>query len=55
MSEVLTLDISQIVSEDDTPVDNLSEKQQHLLTEALYSLWLAPNGSTRFLAAAEET
>lgn len=58
MSEVLTaeivtsLDISHIVTEDDTPVDNLSEKQQRLLTEALYSSWLAPNGSKRFLAAA---
>ena len=59
MSEVLTaeivtsLDISHIVTEDDTSVDNLlSEKQQRLLTEALYSSWLAPNGSKRFLAAA---
>lgn len=59
MSEVLTaeivtsLDISHIVTEDDTPVDNLlSEKQQRLLTEALYSLWLALDGLKRFLAAA---
>ena len=31
-------DISNLVIEDDTPVDNLiSEKQQRLLTEPLYS------------------
>ncbi len=33
-------DISQIVTEDDTPVDNLfSAKQQRLLVEPLYSSW----------------
>jgi len=33
-------DISQIVTEDDTPVDNLfSAKQQRLLVESLYSSW----------------
>ena len=36
--ETLTPDISSLVTEDDTPVDNLaSEKQQRLLTSALYS------------------
>ncbi len=36
--EFLTPDISQIVTEDETPVDNLfSEKQQRLLTTTLYS------------------
>lgn len=59
MSEVLidetvtSVDISHIVTEDDTPVDNLlSEKQQRLLTESLYSSWVAPNNSQRFLVAA---
>jgi len=34
----ITLDIQDLVTEDDTPVDNLlSEKQQRLLTEPLYS------------------
>ena len=39
--EVVTeLDISHIVTEDDTPVDNFqSEKQQRLLVEPLYSSW----------------
>jgi hypothetical protein len=32
------IDISQLIPEDDTPVDNLpSEKHQRLLTEPLYS------------------
>jgi Uma2 family endonuclease len=36
-------DISAIVTEDDTPVDNIySEKQQRLLTEPLYSSWSGP-------------
>ncbi len=34
----IAADISHLVIEDDTPVDNLiSEKQQRLLTKALYS------------------
>lgn len=47
-------DISQLVIENDTPVDNfLCEKQQRLLTEVLYSSWLPPEGSTTlFIAAA---
>lgn len=33
-------DTSQMITEDDTPVDNLfSEKQQRLLTEPLYASW----------------
>ena len=33
-------DITNLMTEDDTPVDNLpSEKQQRLLTEPLYSSW----------------
>ena len=48
MSEILTLeevpspDISHIITEDDTPVDNIfSAKQQRLLVESLYSGWLS--------------
>jgi Uma2 family endonuclease len=43
-------DIDHLVTEDDTPVDNLpSEKQQRLLTEPLYSSW---SRAEPFLAAA---
>lgn len=46
-------DISALVTEDDTPVDNLpSEKQQRLLTEPLYSSWTGPGDNRSFLAAA---
>ncbi|ALF54934.1 hypothetical protein ACX27_22280 [Nostoc piscinale CENA21] len=46
-------DISHIVIEDDTPVDNFrSEKQQRLLTEVLYTSWNHPTGSERFIVAA---
>jgi len=38
--EELRPDVSHLVTEDDTPVDNLfSEKQQRLLTEPLYTSW----------------
>jgi Uma2 family endonuclease len=38
--EIIEIDYSQFVTEDDTPVDNLfSEKQQRLLTEPLYASW----------------
>jgi Uma2 family endonuclease len=42
-SEALAIpDISHLVIEDDTPVDNFqSEKQQRLLTEPLYSSWFS--------------
>jgi hypothetical protein len=44
------LDISQLVIEDDTPVDNFqSEKQQRLLIEPLYSSWTS---NSSFIAAA---
>ena len=59
MSEVYTTetapapDISHIVIEDDTALDNFrSEKQQRLLTEALYSSWRGWDGSSRFIVAA---
>ncbi|WP_414583419.1 Uma2 family endonuclease [Scytonema sp. PCC 10023] len=46
-------DISHLVIEDDAPLDNfLSEKQQRLLTEVLYSSWLPPTGYGTFIAAA---
>jgi Uma2 family endonuclease len=46
-------DIQGLITEDDTPVDNLpSEKQQRLLTEPLYSAWVGPGEGRTFLAAA---
>ncbi|MBE2199365.1 MAG: Uma2 family endonuclease [Anaerolinea sp.] len=46
-------DISHLVTEDDTPVDNLaSEKQMRLLTEPLYTSWEGPGEQRPFLAAA---
>ena len=42
-SAVIAPDVSSIVTEDDTPVDNIySEKQQRLLTDALYTSWAGP-------------
>ena len=51
------LEMENLVTEDDTPVDNiLSEKQQRLLTEPLYSAWAGPDPKTpgyrRFMALA---
>jgi hypothetical protein len=49
----LVPDIQGLVTEDDTPVDNLaSEKHQRLLTETLYSSWDGPGAGRSFLAAA---
>lgn len=46
-------DISQLITEDDTPVDNiLSEKQQRLLTEPLYSSWEGMGNDRTFVALA---
>jgi Uma2 family endonuclease len=46
-------DISHIVTEDDTPVDNLaSAKNQRLLVDPLYSSWRPPEGIETFLADA---
>ncbi|MDE0205738.1 MAG: Uma2 family endonuclease [Candidatus Tectomicrobia bacterium] len=48
-----SVDIESLVTEDDTPVDNMpSEKQQRLLTEPLYSSWAGPGAGRTFLAAA---
>jgi Uma2 family endonuclease len=49
----ITPDIHGLITEDDTPVDNLpSEKQQRLLTEPLYSSWTGVGTERPFLAAA---
>ena len=49
----VSADIESLVTEDDTPVDNMpSEKQQRLLTEPLYSSWAGPGAGRTFLAAA---
>jgi len=46
-------DIQCLITEDETPVDNLpSEKQQRLLIEPLYSVWAGPGAGRTFLAAA---
>lgn len=51
-------DVSNVVTEDDTPVDNLpSERQQRLLVEPLYTSWAGPPAHEEdrprsFLAAA---
>ena len=47
------VDIESLVTEDDTPVDNMpSEKEQRLLTEPLYSSWSGPGAGRSFVAAA---
>lgn len=52
LAEVVSPDISRVVTEDDTPVDNLfSETQQRLLCDCLYSSWSRPDGPQVFLAA----
>ena len=49
----LGVDIETLVTEDDTPVDNMpSEKQQRLLTEPLFSSWSGPGEGRSFVAAA---
>ena len=45
--------VDHLVTEDNTPVDNIfSEKQQRLLVEPLYSSWTGPGGQRRFIALA---
>lgn len=42
--------VDHLVTEDNTPVDNIfSEKQQRLLTEPLYSSWNGPGPGRRFV------
>ncbi|MBI4854594.1 MAG: Uma2 family endonuclease [Acidobacteria bacterium] len=49
---ILNIDIKHLITEDDEPVDNfLTEKQERLLTEPLYSCW-KPEGNRTFLVAA---
>lgn len=46
-------DVSHLITEDDTPVDNLfSEKQQRLLTRPLYITWMKPGAEHKFVVAA---
>ena len=45
--------IDHLVTEDDTPVDNIfSEKQQRLLVESLYTSWRGTDQTRQFLALA---
>jgi Uma2 family endonuclease len=45
--------VDDLVTEDDTPVDNLfSEKQQRLLAESLYTAWPGPGAGRPFLVMA---
>jgi Uma2 family endonuclease len=45
--EPFDVDVSHLITEDDTPVDNpFSERQQHLLVETLYTTWQPPNNKT---------
>ena len=47
------INVEELITEDDTPVDNwASEKQQRLLTEPLYSSWSGPGEGRTFIAAA---
>jgi len=49
--EIPRPDISHLVTEDDTPVDNLfSEKQMRLLVDSLYNGWGGPIDGRPFLA-----
>ena len=50
---ITKLDLSHIVTEDDTPVDNLfSERQMRLLAESLYTSWSGPGEGRTFVAMA---
>ena len=51
---ILRPDISHLVTEDDTPVDNLfSEKQMRLLVDSLYNGWIGPSDGRPFLATTD--
>ncbi len=53
LEELEIPNIDHLVTEDDTPVDNLpSEKNQRLLVEPLYSSWKETNPERKFLATA---
>lgn len=50
--EIPVPEVSGLITEDDTPVDNVfSEKQMRLLTEPLHTSWSPPGGRNYFLAA----
>ncbi len=52
-TEVTPPDVSHIITEDDTPVDNLfSEKQMRLLAESLYASWRGPADGRPFVVMA---
>ncbi|MBI3959597.1 MAG: Uma2 family endonuclease [Chloroflexi bacterium] len=52
--EIPRPDISHLVTEDDTPVDNLfSEKQMRLLADSLYNGWSGPSDGRPFLATTD--
>jgi len=51
--EWATVDYTNIITEDDAPVDNLfSERQMSLLTESLYASWSGPGEGRSFVAMA---
>ncbi len=51
--EIERPDISHLVTEDDTPVDNArTEKQMRLLTHVLYAAWEGPGDGRPFIAMA---
>jgi len=53
MDDVPVPDVSQLITEDDAPVDNaFSEKQMRLLTEPLYGSWEGPPGGRPFIVSA---
>ena len=53
LPEELHPNVDHLVTEDDTPADNIfSEKQQRLLTEPLYSSWAGPGQGRPFVAMA---
>ena len=46
-------DVSNLVTEDDTPVDNLvSEREMHLLKDSAYASWPGPGQGRRFIVMA---
>jgi Uma2 family endonuclease len=48
-----TVDVSHLVTEDDTPVDNFfSERQMDLLIDSLYASWSGPKSGQPFIAMA---
>ena len=51
--EMPVVDVSHLVTEDDTPVDNLfSERQMDLLIDSLYASWAGPKDDEPFVAMA---